>query len=161
MLLGDSEVGKTSIFDTAGQDRFNSLRGAQGFVCIFDFTKKQSFDNVFKWINQIRETASVPNPTILVLGNKRDLDLKEVTDKDIEQIMEKCKDVIYFETSARNGYQVDESFRSMTVKLVERGKQNQVSGFKIQADSRRTQEILDSQANNSGCCSANGGCCQS
>eukprot|EP00347_Sterkiella_histriomuscorum_P018780 403344205 len=101
ILLGDAEVGKTSIvhrlvdqffslehqptlgfdfFDTAGQDKYNSL--------------------VSSYFKQIQDSSTVEMPTVLVLGNKRDLELREVTNQEIQEFQTQFRDVIYYETSA-------------------------------------------------------------
>eukprot|EP00347_Sterkiella_histriomuscorum_P008671 403344204 len=93
ILLGDAEVGKTSIVHRL-VDQFFSLehqptlgfdfRGAQGFVCVFDFSKRSTFENIGKWIRQIQDSSTVEMPTVLVLGIKRDLELREVTNQEIQ-----------------------------------------------------------------------------
>jgi Ras-related protein Rab-12 len=49
-------------------------RQAQGYVIVFDLTRKETFDNVPKWINTLMMHALMENPPILILGNKKDLD---------------------------------------------------------------------------------------
>lgn len=66
------------IWDTAGLDRYNSLQdsyfnGASGFVVIFDYQNKESFENIRSWITVIKTKAKVEAPTIVVLGNKCDI----------------------------------------------------------------------------------------
>ena len=55
----NGKVAKLQIWDTAGQDRFRSItknyyKGANGIIVIFSVTDKKSFDNVKKWIHQIK-----------------------------------------------------------------------------------------------------------
>ena len=53
-------------------------------MIVFDFTKRETFENVTKWLLQLRLHAIMEDPPILVLGNKRDLDTEiEVTPQDI------------------------------------------------------------------------------
>ena len=66
------------IFDTAGLDRYDSLsgsyfQGASGFVIIFDYQVKETFSNVRKWIRDLKFKATVNDPSILVIGNKKDI----------------------------------------------------------------------------------------
>lgn len=66
------------IFDTAGLDRYDSLsanyfKGASGFIVVFDYTIKQTFENIKKWLNELKKKSTVQEPTIVVLGNKKDL----------------------------------------------------------------------------------------
>ena len=101
-------------------------RGAQGFVCVFDFSQKSSFQNLSNWIVQIKQQTTVENPTILVLGNKRDLEHKEITAKEVADFQAMHRDVIFMETSARTGYQVVESFKNMGQIMIEKGNQVKV-----------------------------------
>eukprot|EP00347_Sterkiella_histriomuscorum_P004428 403360496 len=167
VLLGDSQVGKTSIVHRLVDSSFIlehqptlgfdfsfkkmrigekvislQIRGAQGFVCIFDQSKKSSCENIAKWVQQIRVNASIENPTIMVLGNKRDLDqtLRQAVFKEIEEFQANPnhRDVIYAEVSARTGFMINESFRTLGQKMMEKGHQIEVSGFKIQANNNNT-----------------------
>ena len=52
-------------------------------MCVFDLSKKSSFENLQNWIVKIKDAATVKSPTILVLGNKRDLEHKEITTNEI------------------------------------------------------------------------------
>lgn len=63
----------------------NFERGALGFVCIFDLGRKNTFESIRDWIDQIKLNCSVENPTILVLGNKKDLDHKQVSSEEIAE----------------------------------------------------------------------------
>ena len=78
VMTEDGDVVMLHIFDTAGLDRFDSLqgiyfKGAQGFVIVFDYTRSETFQNVTKWIKQLRDRATITDPTIVVLGNKVDI----------------------------------------------------------------------------------------
>ena len=60
-------------------------RGAQGFVVVFDFSRKNTFENLEKWIAQIELHANVSPRSIIVLGNKKDMEFERaVTNKEVE-----------------------------------------------------------------------------
>ena len=78
LLVNEQHQVLLQIYDTAGLDRFDSLsgsyfQGASGFVIVFDYSNKQSFDSVRKWISILKLRATVHEPTIVVLGNKCDI----------------------------------------------------------------------------------------
>lgn len=77
-MVDDGDVVLMHIFDTAGLDRFDSLQGsyfqgASGFVIVFDYTKRETFENVPRWIKVLKERATITDPTIVILGNKIDI----------------------------------------------------------------------------------------
>ena len=69
------------IWDTAGQEKFQSLNGAfyQGADCcvlVFDLTNKKSFESLEQWKNEFRNqkatTQDNRNVPIVILANKSD-----------------------------------------------------------------------------------------
>ncbi len=56
----------------AGQERYRAItsayyRGAAGALLIYDISKKESFDNVNRWLTELRDHA---HPNIVVLLGK-------------------------------------------------------------------------------------------
>ncbi len=51
----------------------------------------------------------------MVLGNKRDLEPRKITSRQIEEFQASNSEVIYMECSARTGFQVPDSFKALTV----------------------------------------------
>lgn len=50
--------------DTAGQERFNSItsayyRSAKGIILVYDITKKETFDDLPKWMKMIDKVGSM------------------------------------------------------------------------------------------------------
>lgn len=48
--------------DTAGQERFNSItsayyRSAKGIILVYDITKKETFDDLPKWMKMIDKVS--------------------------------------------------------------------------------------------------------
>ncbi len=87
----NDKVVKVHLWDTAGQERYKSItsayyRGAKGAMIVYDITKPESFNNVDKWFNEIREYGD-KNVVIMMSGNKSDLtnlrsiDTKKAQDK--------------------------------------------------------------------------------
>jgi Ras-related protein Rab-8A len=69
---------KLQIWDTSGQERFKSItrayyRGAMGIILVYDVTNEESFDNIIKWINDIKTSITRDVTTDMVLvANKCD-----------------------------------------------------------------------------------------
>lgn len=68
---------KAQIWDTAGQERYRAItnayyRNAVGALMVYDISKQNSFDNINKWMAELRDHAD-PNIAIMLIGNKSDL----------------------------------------------------------------------------------------
>lgn len=68
---------KAQIWDTAGQERYRAItsayyRGAVGALLVYDITKKVTFANVERWLNELKEHSD-NDIVILLVGNKCDL----------------------------------------------------------------------------------------
>eukprot|EP01017_Pseudomicrothorax_dubius_P022923 TRINITY_DN2467_c0_g7_i2.p1 TRINITY_DN2467_c0_g7~~TRINITY_DN2467_c0_g7_i2.p1 ORF type:complete len:139 (+),score=19.60 TRINITY_DN2467_c0_g7_i2:34-450(+) len=73
----DDKTVRLQLWDTAGQERFRSLipsyiRDSAVAVLVYDISNRQSFENVPKWIEFVREERG-SDILIALLGNKADL----------------------------------------------------------------------------------------
>ncbi|KAE8662981.1 Ras-related protein Rab7 [Hibiscus syriacus] len=103
------------IWDTAGQERFQSLgvafyRGADCCVLVHDVNVMKSFDNLNNWREEFLIQASPSDPEnfpFVVLGNK-------VSEKKAKAWCASKGNIPYFETSAKEGFNVDSAFECIT-----------------------------------------------
>ena len=124
MTLKNGKNIKLQIWDTAGQDRFRAItknyyKGANGIILIYDVTNLQTYENVKNWITQIREEAN-PNVIIYLAGNKIDVNDEEraVHPEEGIKIAEEFN-LPFFETSAKNGININEIFENLVEKIDE------------------------------------------
>jgi small GTP-binding protein len=94
------------IWDTAGQDAFQSmteyyLHGAVGVILAFDLTANQTFIDLERWIQIVKDACS-PGFVVLV-GNKNDLEDQRATSSADAEEWARCQSAEYFETSAVTG----------------------------------------------------------
>lgn len=73
----DTKTIKAQIWDTAGQERYRAItsayyRGAVGALLVYDISKHQTYDNVTRWLKELRDHADA-NIVIMLVGNKSDL----------------------------------------------------------------------------------------
>ena len=91
---------EVQLWDTAGQERFRTItnnyyKSSQGLLLIYDITKKDTFNNVENWINNVKETLGEEDKYLIVLiGNKVDLaeanpETREVSLDEAEEICKK------------------------------------------------------------------------
>lgn len=76
MEFSDYEEVRLLLWDTAGQEEFNSLtsqyyRGASGCVIVYSLTNRSSFDSIKEWIENVHKYCD--NIPIVLVENKYDL----------------------------------------------------------------------------------------
>ncbi|CAI9778743.1 unnamed protein product [Fraxinus pennsylvanica] len=112
---------KAQIWDTAGQERYRAItsayyRGAVGALLVYDVTKRQTFDNIQRWLQELRQHAD-SNIVIMMAGNKSDLNhLRAVADNDGQTLAE-TEGLSFLETSALEAYNVDKAFQSILTEI--------------------------------------------
>mmetsp|Transcript_58446 Transcript_58446/g.132090 ORF Transcript_58446/g.132090 Transcript_58446/m.132090 type:complete len:219 (+) Transcript_58446:42-698(+) len=105
--LVDAETGEEyqmQIWDTAGQEKFQSVsthhyRAADGALLVFDISNEHSFNNLDKWLAELRENTD-PNVVVALVGTKCDLGMKRVVGSDRAQAYAKANGLLYMETSS-------------------------------------------------------------
>ncbi|KAF6839255.1 GTP-binding protein rab2 [Colletotrichum plurivorum] len=133
---------KLSLWDTAGQETYKSVtrsyfRGASGALLVFDLSRKQTFQHVTDWLNDLRQIAE-PDIVVILVGNKADLtqetdNKREVTREEAEDWARKNGVFEYVETSAKSGENVEKAF----MRVAERIYQNIQAG-KYDLNDRRS-----------------------
>lgn len=114
-----------SIWDIAGQDRYNFMRnsfyqGTDGIFLMFDVTRQETFKNTQKWLTEIREALGEKIPFLLI-GNKIDLlpDVGEVINRNEPMEFAEKHGSLYKETSAKTGLNVEEVFYDLINRIIE------------------------------------------
>ncbi len=114
------------IWDLAGQEHFKWVRhefykGAKGIVYVFDLTRRETFEDLINWKNEI-EKALDAYSSILV-GNKLDLindDNRIVHKEESDYIKKELNACAYYETSAKIGTGVQEFFLKLVSHIYKR-----------------------------------------
>lgn len=108
---------KAQIWDTAGQERYRAItsayyRGAVGALLVYDITKRQTFENVQRWLRELRDHAD-SNIVIMMAGNKSDLNhLRAVSTDDAQGLAER-EGLSFLETSALEAFNVEKAFQTI------------------------------------------------
>ncbi|XP_057783831.1 ras-related protein Rab11D [Salvia miltiorrhiza] len=112
---------KAQIWDTAGQERYRAVtsayyRGAVGAMLVYDITKRQTFDHIPRWLEELRAHAD-KNIVIILIGNKSDLeDQRAVPTEDAKEFAEK-EGLFFLETSALEATNVEEAFVTVLTEI--------------------------------------------
>ncbi|CAL9083726.1 unnamed protein product [Musa textilis] len=143
-LTVDGKVVKAQIWDTAGQERsvlvFSSLwtkcwlvhnptfncryraitsayyRGAIGALLVYDVTRHATFENVERWLKELRSHTD-PNIVVMLIGNKSDLrHLVAVPTEDGEAYAER-ESLYFMETSALEATNVENAFAEVLTQI--------------------------------------------
>ena len=130
----DAKTIKAQIWDTAGQERYRAItsayyRGAVGALLVYDISKHQTYENVQRWLKELRDHADA-NIVIMLVGNKSDLrHLRAVPTEEAKQFASECLDIIllgrhrlmvkgdnnlsFIETSALDASNVELAFQNI------------------------------------------------
>jgi Ras-related protein Rab-7A len=134
-VLIDNAIVNLQIWDTAGQEKFQSLgyafyRGADCCALVYDITNQRSFDNLTKWKEGFIEHAAPTDPKqfpFVLIGNKLDKEPeRKVKTQDAKSWCKENEDMPYYETSALENIAVDGAFIEMAKMAIKRESQNQV-----------------------------------
>ena len=115
---GDKKI-KVSIYDTAGQERFKNIvkhyyKGANGVLLIYDITKRDTFEKLEFWLEDLKENSdNLNNLFIYLIGNKNDLEERREVDFEEANNFAKEKNIPYIEVSAKTGNNIKKLFDEM------------------------------------------------
>lgn len=158
MYLEDRTV-RLQLWDTAGQERFRSLipsyiRDSTVAVIVYDITNVNSFEQVTRWIEDVRAERG-KDVIIVLVGNKTDLaDKRHVS---IDEGEKKAKELgvsLFIETSAKAGYNVKQLFRRIAAALPGADKDEAKDGQNkmIEVDLSQSKKDENGDGKSAGCC---------
>jgi small GTP-binding protein len=119
------------IWDLAGQPRFKAVRegfyrGTKGALLVFDVTRKDTYENIPRWIMELLNNNQKRKVPMILIGNKSDLRgslYKTIPSEHGENYAKELSiwsgyDVPYIETSAKFGDNVDQPFETLVKQII-------------------------------------------
>ena len=87
------------------------MRNCKGVILLYDITSRESFEEVNKSYNDVRDVLD--NPVITLVGNKLDLDYERYVTTEEGQRFADEHNLLFYEVSAKNGTNVNECFNTL------------------------------------------------
>ena len=117
----EGQLVKAQVWDTAGQERYRAItsayyRGAVGALLVYDVTKRTSFENVEKWLQELREHAD-SNIVVMLVGNKIDLRNQRAVPAEDGSRLAKERSLAFIETSALDFTNVEQAFERILTEI--------------------------------------------
>ena len=147
VVLGPNLKVDLQIWDTSGEERFRTItrqyyRDAAGIILVFDVTNEKSFNDIVQWLEDIylvgRKTLN-----IILVGNKSDLHDERVVSYETANRFAKSKQIEYFESSAKIGFQVSEIYEKLSVNMVNTLEIDELNKQKHRVDEGREGNLVD------------------
>ena len=91
---------------------FLLYRGAVGALLVYDISKHVTFENVERWLKELRDHAE-PNIVIMLVGNKSDLRNRRAVPTEEAMAFAERNSLAFIETSALDASGVDDAFRQI------------------------------------------------
>ena len=92
-------------------------KGTKGALLVYDITRRNTFENIDKWLKELISLNS-NNISIILIGNKNDLSLLRRVSKG--EAMEKARKygIKFFETSALDSSNIKTAFEEMIKDII-------------------------------------------
>ena len=119
LIKKGNEIIKLSLYDTAGQERFNYLiknyyKGTNGVLLVYDITNRDTFKKIDFWLNDLMENAdNLDILYIILIGNKNDLEEQRQVSFEEANNYANEKNLSYIEVSAKTGDNIKKLFDEM------------------------------------------------
>ena len=108
---------KFKIIDTGGvlnQRKISSktIKVADGIVLVYSFDYKNSLQTANYWLKQIEQSGDIENKAIILIGNKIDVQKRQVSSEEGRKFAEENY-LKYYETSAMTGLNIKTAFNEL------------------------------------------------
>jgi Ras-related protein Rab-11A len=161
-IQAEGKTIKAQIWDTAGQERYRAItsayyRGAVGALLVYDISKHGTFENVERWLKELRDHAEA-NIVVMLVGNKSDLRHLRAVETDEAMAFSEQHNLAFIETSALDASGVDTAFQRILTEIYRlmsrRNMQAEEAANQPQLTAGQTISLQDNNSKKSGGCCA-------
>ena len=141
----NDQIYRIQIWDTAGQENFRSITRAyyKNSVCalvVYDITNRESFNHIQSWIEDCK-TQSPKTVLLVLVGNKSDLNSERQVNYDEGMELANKNKMIFYETSAKTGKNINEIFNKSVETIAEKISQGY---YDLESDSCGVKQGMNS-----------------
>lgn len=120
-IMVESKKIRAQIWDTAGEERYRAItsayyRGAVGALLVYDISKHSTFENVERWLKELRDHANM-QIVIMLVGNKSDLRHLRTVSTEEAMAFAEANDLAFIETSALDSTGVETAFHKILTEI--------------------------------------------
>merc|ERR1711920_883243 len=155
----DGKTIKAQIWDTAGQERYRAItsayyRGAVGALLVYDISKRVTFEDLERWLLELRDHAD-PNIVIMLVGNKGDLRHLRAVGQDEALAFAEKHGLACIETSALESTNVETAFMRLLSEIFTLMSSRQITdndSFRAGSSTIQVEAVQAPPPRNGGCC---------
>lgn len=114
---------KLQLWDTAGTEKYRSMsssyyRGTHVAFVVFDITSPPSFEALPNWFENFYKHSTEGQRNVILIGNKKDLASQRQISQEEAETFAQNNNMMYFETSAKDGENIEHVFYYAAEKLL-------------------------------------------
>jgi small GTP-binding protein len=111
------------LWDIGGHARSSEVgriffQGVSGAILVYDLTRKETLEKIPLWVERLKKSS--PESKLYLVGNKNDLVVeRQIGMEEGQEVKDQLDIESFFETSAKTGDHIQETFEDMARLLVE------------------------------------------
>ncbi len=149
-LVIENEKITLEIWDTPGQNEYNAvnkifMKNSKISIIVYSIIDKNSFKKLDIWLENVKKVNKNHEMIIGIAANKCDLFEKAQISKEEGENYAKDKDILFFETSAKDYKSIEKLFITLTKLYLEKNKKKKNSTSIQQMDDKKSIELMNNE----------------
>lgn len=126
----DNKDVEIRFLDTSGQEKYKTLnvnffKQASGIILMYSINERESFTQISRWMDSIREHCDMNKVSIVLIGNKKDLENERQVSTEEGQQLAREYNIRFFESSAKTNENVREAVNTLITQCLARNPINE------------------------------------